>query len=335
MVKKIKANSGTDSGAASNENKAIIMAAAEKIYKPVLNCGISRDFIDRFVDPVISEVERHASAPGASEYKIIKYLKDSLCDLIKVRPPFDINERVSAGAQGERTRNRRIIVMAGTCGAGKTCTIAKLATQLTLNLKMRSALFTIDTYRVAATHQISIFSDIIGIPYEVIFKKEDLAPALDRHQDIEAILIDTISITAGNTLDYMHLRDTIGSIAGLKPEIYLVLSAATKLKDSWAILKNYHSAFNVRGLIFTQTDNTERFDEIFAITAESRIPIAYLCNGQNVPDDIMIPTAEYILNRIVSISNDIKYKIGDEGGNREFNFGSDGGPSSNAANMHN
>jgi flagellar biosynthesis GTPase FlhF len=330
MVKKINS-----CAAGKNESENAIIAAAEKIYKPILNCGISNKFIERSVKPIISEVKKHAAVPDANEDRIIKFLKDSLCDLIKIKPPFDINERVTTPRYCDIARDRRIVVMTGTCGVGKTCTIAKLATRLTLNLKKKTALFTIDTYRVAATHQISIFSDIIGIPYEIIFKKEDLAPALDKYPDQEVILIDTIGITTGNVLDHLHLRSVIGSIAGLKTEIYLVLSAATKLKDSWSILKNYHSAFNIKGLIFTQTDNTERFDEIFAITAESGIPIAYLGNGQNVPDDIMIPTAEYILNKIVNLSSAENYKIGDEGGNHELNFRHDTKPGSPDMRMHN
>src|SRR5205085_2571170 len=50
----------------------------------------------------------------------------------------------------------------GPTGVGKTTTIAKLAARIALRARQRVELITLDTYRIAAVHQLKTYAEIIG-----------------------------------------------------------------------------------------------------------------------------------------------------------------------------
>ncbi|OQA74586.1 MAG: Flagellar biosynthesis protein FlhF [bacterium ADurb.Bin243] len=187
----------------------------------------------------------------------------------------------------------------GMPGCGKTTTLAKIATRTVLKLKKTLAVVTIDTYRVAAAHQISIYSNIIGVPYDIVYHKRNIIPILDRYKDLDFILIDTPGIGFKQDLELLSIKEYTEKLAPLCPEIYLVLSASAKLKDTVKAVKMFAETAELKGIIFTQADKTESFEEVFAVSAESSLPIAYICNGANVPDDIFIPHPEFIVKRLI------------------------------------
>ena len=79
----------------------------------------------------------------------------------------------------------------GPPGVGKTTTIAKLAAVHALKKKRSVALFTLDTYRIAAALQIKVYARILGVPCEVASRPADLRTFLPKHVDKDIILIDT------------------------------------------------------------------------------------------------------------------------------------------------
>jgi flagellar biosynthesis GTPase FlhF len=243
---------------ASDIKKALIMAAAEKIYKPFLESGVGAEFINKRIEPLIKKAKYYAAKDNAREDEIVRFLKDGLSELINIKPPININEKVvlrqSAGC---KTSECRVIMFLGMPGSGKTTTLAKLATNTVLRLKKKLALVSIDTYRVAATHQISTYSDIIGIPYDIVYHKRDIIPVLERYNDLDFIFIDTPGIGFKQDLELLNIKEYAEKMAPLRPEIYLVLSAGLKLKDAVKAVKMFSEAAELNGAIFTQTDNTE------------------------------------------------------------------------------
>lgn len=190
-----------------------------------------------------------------------------------------------AGPVSVATGEQKVVALVGPTGVGKTTTIAKLAANFALAREVDMALFTIDTYRVAAVEQLKTYGDIIGLPVETILTPQGLKEALKQHGQKDLILIDTAGRSPYNR---MHLNE-LKSFLDFRPqrETHLVLSATTRLADLKQIVRNF-TATGVDRLIFTKTDETEVVGGIISIAHETGLPVSYITTGQSVPDDIMV-----------------------------------------------
>jgi flagellar biosynthesis protein FlhF len=181
--------------------------------------------------------------------------------------------------------SQKVVALVGPTGVGKTTTIAKLAANFALARDVEMALFTIDTYRVAAIEQLKTYGDIIGVPVEVVMTPQGLREGLKSHADKDLILIDTAGRSPGNR---MHLNELKGFLDfPAQRETHLVLSSTTRLADLKQIVRNF-SATGIDRLIFTKTDETEVVGGILSIAHETGLPVSYITTGQSVPDDIMV-----------------------------------------------
>ncbi len=191
----------------------------------------------------------------------------------------------------------RIVALIGPTGVGKTTTIGKLAAGFSIVDKRKVALITADTYRVAAVEQLKTFGEIIGVSVEVVVTPSGLREALYQHTDKELIFIDT----AGRSPhDEVHMSELQAFLDQAKPDLtILVMSATTQVSDQLSVFKRFRPF--ATHLIFTKLDETASAGSILNLIENTTLPIAYVTNGQNVPDDIEVATpqrlAAYILGK--------------------------------------
>lgn len=191
----------------------------------------------------------------------------------------------------------RIVALIGPTGVGKTTTIGKLAAGFSIIDMRKVALITADTYRVAAVEQLKTFGEIIGVSVEVVVTPSGLRDALYQHADKELIFIDT----AGRSPhDEVHMSELQAFLDQAKPDLtILVMSATTQVSDQLSVFKRFRPF--ATHLIFTKLDETGSAGAILNLIENTTLPIAYLTNGQNVPDDIEVATpqrlAAYILGK--------------------------------------
>ncbi|OUM88359.1 MAG: flagellar biosynthesis protein FlhF [Bacillus thermozeamaize] len=183
----------------------------------------------------------------------------------------------------------RIVHFVGPTGVGKTTTIAKIAADYVLNRRVAVGLITIDTYRIAAVEQLRTYANILDIPIEVVFSPQEFRQAIRRLERCSLILMDT---AGRNYLNPMHLSELKPYLQhGMPSETYVVLSAVAKSDDLLALAKQFASLPN-RKLILTKLDETCKFGNLFNLLHQCSMPLAYLTNGQSVPDDLAVAEAE-------------------------------------------
>jgi len=273
--------------------KQRIRNTVETLFRQLLISGVAHGILE----PLKAKITHLAGKDGIDENGITAYLKDELAAMIRTDTPFlfqkgDGNEKPAGGRP-------EIAVMVGTTGVGKTTTLAKIAAQVTLKSKLKTVFLTIDTYRIAATQQLGVLGDIIGIPTEVVYKESDLLPTIEHHPRAQVILVDTAGRSQRNNLELLDIQKYLSPLEKFDPVIFLVISANLNIETMRDILKRF-GRISVNRLIFTKADETVTLGAAFTIAAESGLPVAYICTGQNIPDDITIPTPEFIVNRLMS-----------------------------------
>ncbi|MDE6435321.1 MAG: flagellar biosynthesis protein FlhF [Lachnospiraceae bacterium] len=192
----------------------------------------------------------------------------------------------------------KIVFFMGPTGVGKTTTIAKLSSKLILEKKKKIAIFTADTYRIAAVEQIKTYANILSIPVEVVYEKADVEKHLPKYKDYDYILVDTAGRSHKNKEQVDDLKTLFEAFAKYDILTYLVLSATTKYKDLKKITSLYED-ISEYGLIFTKLDETDAIGNVLNVKLDTGMPLAYISYGQNVPDDIEIMNPQVIAKQVL------------------------------------
>jgi len=185
--------------------------------------------------------------------------------------------------EAETRPKYNVYAFVGPTGVGKTTTLAKLAAQYAFSLQKKVGLITIDTYRIGAVEQLKTYGEILGVDVEVVMTPEQLKRAVQKHQDKDVVLIDTAGRSPSNSMKLSELRSFLNTVRPL--EVYLILSCTTKDRDLERIACDY-KVLNYTQLIFTKTDETDTLGSIVNVVHKIKKPVAYITNGQDVPDDI-------------------------------------------------
>lgn len=190
-----------------------------------------------------------------------------------------------------------IIALVGPTGVGKTTTIAKLAGALVHN-DYKVGMVTTDVYRIGAVEQLEIYADIMNTEVYVANTAEELRESIEKMKadGIEKILVDTVGRSPMNP----ELVDDVARYLEMAEPDYisLVLSSTQKSSDISKIIKNFENV-KINSLIFTKLDETMSHGIILNSSSMSGIPVSYITNGQNVPNEIYRANSKELVDKIV------------------------------------
>ena len=184
---------------------------------------------------------------------------------------------------GKISNECKYINVVGPTGVGKTTTLAKIAAEAMLKLQKRIAFITTDTYRIGAIEQLKTYASILNVPIEVCYTLEDFHQAIQQFEDYDLVLIDT---AGRNFTDKTYIEGLKEIIDFSQTETLLVLSLTSKYEDMRKITSQFQ-AIGINRLVFTKMDETLSYGAMLNIMNEYNLGVAYMTNGQNVPDDIV------------------------------------------------
>ena len=196
-----------------------------------------------------------------------------------------------------RKHQRKIIMMVGPTGVGKTTTIAKLAARYAYKLgqNYKVGIVTLDSFRVGAIEQLQAYTNIMRLPLEVVKKPEDLVEALLRLKDCNYIFIDTAGSSQYDVDKIELINEFQERVDELPIEKVLVLPANVKHSDLIDIYTNY-SRLNIDYLTFTKLDETKSFGNLISFAHKTKKSITYFSIGQNVPDDLIVSDSSFLID---------------------------------------
>lgn len=207
-----------------------------------------------------------------------------------------IQQRMNGLSFGGVSFTKKFVNVIGPTGVGKTTTLAKIAADCVLKHQKKVAFITTDTYRIAAIEQLKTYANILHVPIEVCYTMDDFKAATSKLSKYDVVFIDTAGRNFRNQ-KYVHdLNDVIDFSEEM--ETFLVLALTSKQQDMEEIRKQF-SLIPIDKFIFTKLDETSVYGSMLNMAEKFSTGIAYMTNGQDVPDDLIEASPEIAANTII------------------------------------
>ncbi len=204
-----------------------------------------------------------------------------------------IKAHMKQGGIEYRFENERsVILLVGVNGSGKTTSAGKLAALLKAQGKS-VILAAADTFRAAATEQLSVWAERAGVPLisgqegsdpgSVVF---DAARAA-RSRNADVLICDTAGRLHNkkNLMNELHKIHTI--LEREYPEAYLetlVVLDGTTGQNALVQAREFSDAAELSGIILTKLDGTAKGGIAVAIRSELDLPVKYIGVGEQIAD---------------------------------------------------
>ncbi len=200
---------------------------------------------------------------------------------------------------------RKILMMVGLQGAGKTTHAGKLANYLRKKFKVKPLMIAADIYRPAAVNQLVTLGKQLNVdvfekgvnekPLQIV--KEGLEFAKNNENDL--IIIDT----AGR----LHIDEALmNELKEIKEfanpnEILLTVDAMTG-QDAVTVATSFHEQLDVTGAILTKLDGDTRGGAALSIRKVTGVPVKYMGLGEKL-DTLEVFHPERMASRILGMGD--------------------------------
>ncbi len=259
----------------------------------LLAAGVDSDTVDRWLNTTVSfasSMGEAVSGPMSAGTPWLEHLQRTVLRELRIGSPILTHP-------GER----RVVALVGPTGVGKTTTVAKLAAGFRIEARRRVGLLTIDTFRIAAVQQLKAYAEIMDLPMQVVERPDDMQPALDLLGDVDLVLIDTAGRSPKSDARIDQLVELLRSAQ--PDETHLVLNATSSAAATRLALKGF-APVRPTAAILTKLDEAPNTVGVLSALASSEqfsgIPLSYITNGQQVPDDIAPAEAEMLMSRLLT-----------------------------------
>lgn len=180
---------------------------------------------------------------------------------------------------------KRIRILVGAPGSGKTTTLAKLAGRSEEGERDVS-LVSLDPYRIGARDQLRAYAGLLDAPFSELSLPAELAEVARRHPS-HAILVDTAGRSPGDGARLVSL-DALRGVAERETSIELVIDATARREIAEAQLARF-APLRPDRLILTRLDECDSLAPVVNLLLDGRCPpLCWLGTGQRVPEDLEI-----------------------------------------------
>lgn len=250
------------------------------VYEKLVNKGIIDEHTRSFVRRAFLHLDDRKSVKESDVMAIIRREVDHLFEKTAPKTPKD---------------GQQIIALLGGTGAGKTTTLMKMASNPDFYGKMNVGIISIDTYRAGAMAPLLAFEKIAGIPVHEARSVDGAREKLMKFKDKDVVFVDT----PGRGLYFANFMKELNQyLTIINPTETLLVLAANMDIDDIFLTSGISSIQKPTGLVITKFDGTGKPGKALSIMKAINLPIQALCDGQSVPNNICLGSAENLWDRI-------------------------------------
>ena len=223
-----------------------------------------------------------------------KIRKEKINDPKEVKPALKevIKDILMEGAYEDDENDKKVMLVIGVNGVGKTTSIGKLAAKNKEEGK-KVLLAAADTFRAAAIDQLEVWSSRAGV--DIVKHQEGSDPAAVVFDAIEASKARKVDLLICDTAGRLHNKKNLMNelekinriidreLGDYKKETLLVLDATTG-QNAVIQAKNFMEACPIDGIILTKLDGTAKGGVVLSIKQSLNIPVRYIGVGEGIDD---------------------------------------------------
>lgn len=192
------------------------------------------------------------------------------------------------------------VAFVGPTGVGKSTAIAKLAARRVIERGPQGlALVSTDGIRFGAQEQIQNLGRLLGVPAYAADHPREIERLLASLEGTELVLIDT----AGTSQRDPRLAARLASLAGAHPqlEMALVIAASSQAGTAEETIARF-AAVRLAACVVTKIDEATSLGGTLSALIHARLPIAWVSEGQRIPEDLVPARAHQLIVRAVTLA---------------------------------
>ncbi len=263
-------------------DEATVKELVRDIQRALLQSDVNVQLVLEIPKRIEERALKEKVPPGISRREhVIKVVYEELTRFVGDKP---VPLKVEAG-------KRKIIMLVGIQGSGKTTHAAKLARYFQKR-GLKPALICADTFRPGAYAQLQQLAARINVPIYGDVKEKNpnkvVKEGLKQFSDKDLIIVDT----SGRHKEEKDLIKEMKDLEkNIKPDEVIMVIDGTIGQQALIQAKTFHEATPIGAIIVTKLDGTSRGGGALSAVAATGAPIKFIGTGEKIEDiEAFIPS---------------------------------------------